>query len=122
MSEVGKQRVIIVSMPGTIQESLRAMLEAMPGMEVVGIAGGGLSAIALIQETQPDVIVIDARLAEDEVLALVKDVKRLHPQIRLVVLIHTTRQHRRIVDCGADAVLSRWSSARELTNVVSGGQ
>ncbi|MGW8319764.1 MAG: response regulator [Candidatus Promineifilaceae bacterium] len=122
MSNVGKQRAIIVSMPGTIQESLRAMLEAMPGMEVVGIAGGGLSAVALVQETQPDVIVIDGRLAEDEVLAFVKDVKRLHPQIRLVVLTNTTRQHRRILNSGADAVLSRWSSARELTNVVTGGQ
>jgi hypothetical protein len=35
------RRAIIVSMPGTLQESLRANLEPMPGVEVVALAGGG---------------------------------------------------------------------------------
>ena len=76
----------------------------------------------MIQEKQPDAIVIDGNLSEDEVLAFLKDVKRLYPEIRLVVLTQTTRQQRRILDGGADAVLSRWSPAKELAVVVTGGQ
>jgi chemotaxis response regulator CheB len=118
MSKDGNRRAIIVSMPGTMQESLRAILDATPGLEVVAFAGGCLSAITLVQEIRPDIVVIDSNLSEDEVLAFLKDVKRMHPQIRLVVLIHTTRQQRRILDNGADVALSRWSPAEEFTNAV----
>ncbi len=96
------------------------MLEAMPGMEVVALAGGCLSAVTLVQEKQPDIVLIDSNLSEDEVLAFLKDVKQAHPDIRLVVLTHTTRQQRRILENGADAVLSRWSPAIEFTNTVLG--
>lgn len=98
------------------------MLEAMPGIEVVGIAGGGLSAVELVQERHPNIVIIDGNLSEDEILALLKDAKRLHPAIRLIVLTHTTRQQRRVLDGGADAVLSRWGPANELAHAVTGGQ
>jgi chemotaxis response regulator CheB len=120
MSKDAKNRAIIVSMSGTIQESLRAMLEAMPRTEVIGIAGGGLSAVELVKERHPNVVIIDGNLSEDEILAFLRDVKRLHPAIRLIVLTHTTRQQQRVLDGGADAVLSRWGPANELTHVVIG--
>jgi chemotaxis response regulator CheB len=120
MSKDGNLRVIVVSMPGTMQESLQANLDAMPGVEVIALAGGCLSAVRLVQEKQPDIVVVDSNLSEDEVLAFLNDVKRLHPEIRVVVLTHTTRQQRRILGGGADAVLSRWSPAKEFTNAVLG--
>jgi len=120
MKKDGSQRAIIVSVPGTMQESLRAMLEAMPGIEVVGFAGGCLSAITLVQEKRPDIVVVDSNLSDDEVIAFLKDVKGEHPEIRLVVLTHTTRQQWRILENGADAALSRWSPAKEFTNAVLG--
>lgn len=103
-----------------MQESLRAMLEAMPGVEGVALAGGCLSAVRLVREKRTDIVVIDSNLSEDEVLAFLKDEKGVHPKIRLVVLTHTTRQQRRILENGADAVLSRWSPAEEFTNTVLG--
>jgi DNA-binding NarL/FixJ family response regulator len=120
MSKDGSRRAIIVSMPGTLREALRANLEAMPGVEVIALAGGCLSAVGLVQEKKPDIIVVDSNQSEDEVLAFLKDVKRVRPQIRLVVLTHTTRQQRRILGGGADAVLSRWSPAKEFTDAVLG--
>jgi DNA-binding NarL/FixJ family response regulator len=113
-------RVIVLSLPGVGQESLLAVLEAVPDVEVVGRAGGGLSAVALVEETEPDAIVVDGGLAEDELVAFLRDVKRIHPQIRLIVLTHTTRQQREILHAGADAALSRWSRAEELADAVVG--
>jgi DNA-binding NarL/FixJ family response regulator len=103
-----------------MQESLQANLDAMPGVEVVALAGGCLSAVRLVQEKQPDMVVVDSNLSEDEVLAFLNDVKRRQPDIRVVVLTNTTRQQRRILNGGADAVLSRWSPAKEFTNAVLG--
>lgn len=120
MNKDGSRRALVVSMPGPMQESLRAMLDAIPGMEVVALAGGCLSAVTMVQEKQLDIVVVDSNLSEDEVLAFLKDVKGVHPKIRLVVLTHATLQQRRILENGADAVLSRWSPAEEFTNTVLG--
>jgi DNA-binding NarL/FixJ family response regulator len=76
--------------------------------------------VALVEETEPDAIVVDGGLAEDELVAFLRDVKRIHPQIRLIVLTHTTRQQREILHAGADAALSRWSRAEELADAVVG--
>ena len=111
-----------MSMPGNVQESLRAVIEAIPEMEVVGTAGGGLSAIALIRETMPDVIIIDGSLSEDEVLTFLKDAKLLSPDLRLIVLSYSIRQQKRLLKGGADAVFSRWSPAEEFSAVLIGTQ
>lgn len=121
MIQAGNRKAIVVSMPGIMQQSLRAVLEAMTGVEVVALAGGCLSALALVQEKQPDLVVVDCNQPEDEVIAFLKDVKRSHPGIRLVAITQTTRQGRRILDNGADAVLSRWSPARDFANAIDGG-
>lgn len=113
-------RAIILSLPGVGQESLLALVEAVPAVEVVGRAGGGLSAVALVEETVPDVMVVDGNLSRDELVAVLRDVKHAYPQIRLVVLTHTTRQQRQIIDAGADATLSRWSRPEELASAVTG--
>jgi two-component system invasion response regulator UvrY len=120
MIQAGNRKVIIVSAPGIMQQSLRAVLAAMPGIEVTALAGGCLSALALVHEKQPDLVVVDCNQPEDEVIAFLKDVKRSHPGIRLVALTQTTRQGRRILDSGADAVLSRWSPAREFASAIDG--
>lgn len=116
----GKYRVIIISLPGVVQESIRAILEAMADVEVVGLASGGLSALALVKEEQPDVVVIDSNLTEDEVLAFLRDVRQLDLNVRLVVLTYTSRQKRRILGSGADVVVSRWSQADEFTDAILG--
>jgi DNA-binding NarL/FixJ family response regulator len=66
---------IIASRPGVMQASLRAALAGLAGVEVVGSAGDGLSTLNLVRERQPDLLVIDCNLLEDEVCALLRQVK-----------------------------------------------
>lgn len=115
-----KRRVIVVSLPGAVQESIHASLEAIPSVEVIGFAGGGLSAIALVEEKQPDIAIIDGNLAEDEVLAFLRDVRHIDTRVRIVVLTNSMRQQRLITGNGADAVLSRWCPPEQLTSTVLG--
>ena len=42
------------SRPGVMQDSLRAVLAGVSGVEVVGAAGDGLSTVSLVRERQPD--------------------------------------------------------------------
>lgn len=96
---------VVASRPGVMQASLRAALAGLAGVEVVGSAGDGLSTLNLVRERQPDLLVVDCNLLEDEVCALLRQVKEEQPHVRCLVLTRTRRQRDRAAAAGADAVL-----------------
>jgi DNA-binding NarL/FixJ family response regulator len=49
-----------------MQASLRAALASLAGIEVVGSAGDGLPTLNLVRERQPDLLVVDCNLLEDD--------------------------------------------------------
>ena len=55
-------RIVIVDDEPLARERLRRLLAEFPGYEVVGEAGEGATALALIRETQPDVVLLDIRM------------------------------------------------------------
>jgi YesN/AraC family two-component response regulator len=52
-------RVIICDDQTVVREGLAAILSTDPGIEVVGLASNGREALDLLQEAQPDVVLMD---------------------------------------------------------------
>jgi len=90
-------------------------------VEVIGCVGGGLSASVLIREQQPDVVLIDSNLPEDEMLALVRKIKDETPEIRCVVLTDTRHRERQVQIAGADVVLSQGRVVDEIIKALKDG-
>lgn len=109
-----KIQAVIVSRPGIMQESLRAGLASASQLEIIKSVGDGLSALDVIREQQPNLLVIDSNLLEDEILALLRHVKQTWPAICCLVLSESIRQHRWALDSGANAVWPRHRSIRDL--------
>jgi two-component system response regulator DesR len=103
----GKVRAVIASRPGVMQESLRTMLTGSGQVAVTGSAGDGLSALSMVREVQPALLVVDSNLLEDEVVSLLREVKGAWPEVRCLVLVQTTGRKNRALAAGADAVISR---------------
>lgn len=116
-----KVKSIVVSAPGAMQASLRAVLKGEETVEVIGCVGVGLSASVLIREQQPDVVLIDSNLPEDEMLALVRKIKDETPEIRCVVLTDTRRRERQAQIAGADVVLSQGRVVDEIIKALKDG-
>lgn len=113
-----KIQAVIVSRPGIMQESLRAGLASAPQLEIIKSVGDGLSALDVIREHQPNLLVIDSNLLEDEILALLRHVKQEWPAVCCLVLTDSTRQDRWASTSGADAVWPRHRSLRDLNELL----
>jgi DNA-binding NarL/FixJ family response regulator len=78
-------RVVLVEDHALIRTGLRTSLRAI-GYEVVGEAGDGVAALALVSELQPDVCVVDLGLPGKDGATLTREIKELGLPTRIVVL------------------------------------
>lgn len=64
MSEPDELRVVIVDDQVMVRTGFRMILEAEPGLTVVGEASNGREAIGVVHESRPDVVLMDVRMPE----------------------------------------------------------
>ena len=88
-------RVIIVDDEALFRELLRRTLSAEPGLEVVGVAGDGETAIHLAMEASPDVVLMDIELpGEMDGIEAALRIKKEMPQTGIVILsAHSDRRY-----------------------------
>lgn len=79
-------QVLIADDSAPFRQGLRAMLRTTPDMLVVGEATTGAQAIALAEELQPDVILMDLQMPEGNGLDATRRIVHTSPHIRVVVL------------------------------------
>lgn len=81
----GAPPVLIVDDEGETCALLRAILEEQ-GIEVVGTAGGGLQAVAMVDEQAPDVVLMDLRMPDLERVQATRRIRVSHPDIQVIFL------------------------------------
>ena len=75
-------RVYLVDDHEVVRRGLRELLEAQPGIEVVGESGSAAQAIRRIPALRPDVAVIDMRLPDGSGVDICRSVRSIDPTIR----------------------------------------
>jgi DNA-binding NarL/FixJ family response regulator len=78
--------VFIVDDHLVVRQGLRSLLAQYPGIRVVGEADGGPDTIELITSLQPDVVLLDIRLAGPSGLDLARQLQRAESQSRIIIL------------------------------------
>src|SRR5262245_66426766 len=86
MSDDAAIRVFLLDDHEIVREGLRALLEAQPDCTVVGEASTAAEALARIPPLAPDVAVLDVRLPDGDGVAVCRDVRAAHPDIRCLML------------------------------------
>ena len=79
-------RVFIADDHGVLRGGLRVFIGAQPDMEIVGEAATGPDAVSGIQQTEPDVVLMDISMPGGGGLAAMAAVKRRRPKTRFLVL------------------------------------
>ena len=119
MAREQKKRICLVSLPGLVQEATITALMSLPDVTLVGTFSGALSATALLPDLQPDLLLVDANLPEEEVEALLRWTKKHTPGLACVVMTMTSQQRDLALSWGADAAIQRARLFGQLETTLS---
>lgn len=79
-------RVLVVDDHAIVRKGVRALLAEVEGIEVVGEAGEGEEAIALVEELQPDVIMMDLVMPKMDGIEAITRITAKNPEARILAL------------------------------------
>src|SRR5262245_58432100 len=86
-------RILLADDHNIVRKGLRGILEDYDGWHVCGEAANGREAIELALELKPDIVVMDLAMPELNGIEATKQIKKLLPQIEVVILtMHDTEE------------------------------
>jgi len=109
------REIMIVSKPGTRQRLILNYLARYPFLDVKGIVSGSLTALELITNNCPDLLLIDYSNLTDDIAALINKVKSENNQLQIIVIADTNHQRRKLINSGADFAISSFKCESELS-------
>jgi DNA-binding NarL/FixJ family response regulator len=103
-----------------VRDGLRFMLDAQPGIEVIGDAENGREAVAKVKDLLPDVVIIDINMPELNGIEAAYQIHEVCASTKIVILsMYATREHiSRALGAGVHGYLLKESAGAELIDAV----
>jgi len=113
-------KVLLADDHRMVRQGLRAMLERIAGLEVVGEADDGQEAVKLAHRLIPDVVVMDVAMPKLNGIEATRRLRQELPKIKVVALsMHQDRQFvMGMLKAGASGYLLKDSAFRELSTAL----
>lgn len=109
-------RVLIADDHPMLRKGLRLTIEEDPGLKVVGEAGDGETALALLKKLRPDVAVLDIEMPKLDGLSVAREAMRQGLTIKTIFLtLHMDEDmFRAALDLGSKGYILKDSAAQEI--------
>ncbi len=117
---MNKIKVLLAEDHTIVRKGLRSLLADESGIQVVGEAEDGQQAVQKTIQLLPDVVVMDITMPVLNGLEATRQIKKLCPQVKVVVLtVHTTAEHIfQILRAGASAYVVKQGAVNELIEAI----
>ena len=113
-------KILVVDDQKFVQYKLQEMLSTDANLEIVGTAGDGEMAIALVESLKPDVILIDIEMPKMNGIEATKIISQRSPDCK--ILIFSSYEHQeyvqKIIAAGADGYVLKSTPAEDLVTAI----
>jgi DNA-binding NarL/FixJ family response regulator len=99
-----------------VRQGLKRIVEASPGLEVVGEADDGLALLHLLRGIKPDLLVLDISMPHVRGIEAIHEAKAMHPDLKVLVLTMHREVHllKAAIVAGASGYLLKEDADEEL--------
>jgi len=113
-------KIIIVDDHGLFRAGLHALLANRPEIEVIGEAADGDTAVRLIYETRPDLVLMDVSMPGLNGIEATRQIKERYPDTRVLALtVHENESMlREMIRAGASGYIIKRAVESELINAI----
>lgn len=109
-------QVVLADDHALVRAGIRALLERIDSVEVVGEAGDGQQVLDLIEELEPDVVLLDLTMPGLSGFEVLKETSEKFPAVNMIVLsVHDSEEYaRHALRSGAVGYLPKCAASAEL--------
>lgn len=122
MSPLEEDRInlLIVDDHPIVRDGLVAILTTQPDFRIVGEAASGQEALALFQQDQPDVVLLDLEMPEMDGVELIRQLRVARPDVKTVVFTAFDTDERILsaLQAGAKGYLLKGAPRAELFDAI----
>ena len=113
-------RVVLAEDNDTVRKGIRSLLDKSEDIHVIGEAKNGVEALRLVQEMQPDILLLDVEMPLLNGIDVALQLKKGHVKTRVLVLsAYDDRQYiQEMLSNGASGYLLKTSAASELSKAI----
>jgi DNA-binding NarL/FixJ family response regulator len=117
---VADVRVVLVEDNRLFRETLELLLGLREGIDVVASVEGGAAGVAVCDELQPDVVVIDYRMPGLDGAQATRELLRASPETRVICLTASVTPDERelVLAAGAVACLTKDESLDRIVDAI----
>ncbi|MEV7774097.1 response regulator transcription factor [Kitasatospora sp. NPDC086791] len=114
-------RVLVADDQTVVREGIVMLLGLLPGIEVVGAAGDGEEAVALVEWHHPDVVLMDLRMPRCDGVEATRRIRAAHPETEVVVLTTYADDDSLFpaLQAGARGYLTKDAGAEEIARAIA---
>ncbi len=113
-------RILLIDDHAIVRQGLQMFLDAHPGLQVIGTAENGATALELATREQPQVILLDLDLGKESGIDLLPALRAAVPEARVILLTaaNDLDEHLRAVQQGAMGVVLKKEATTSLTTAI----
>jgi DNA-binding NarL/FixJ family response regulator len=113
-------RILIVDDHAVVRAGLRMLIDQNPAMKVIGLAGNRSEALAIAASEQPNLIILDILLGDEDGLTILPELREVARNARVLVLtgLRGSESQRRAMLAGAMGVVLKDHAAEVLIKAI----
>jgi DNA-binding NarL/FixJ family response regulator len=113
-------RVLVVDDNRLVREGIAQLLSDDPHLTVVGLTPDGVSALKMIEEERPDIVLVDSSMLDKSGVNLTRDISRRFANVKVIVLGITEipAEVTEAVEAGAAGYVPKDASVQEFREIV----